>query len=80
MYAIRSYYEYVENPYCRLDTDAGPQVVEYLVDLKKADTFIAFELGYKVQLMAMERDIRIVLLADHLVRPKELTDRILAKR
>ena len=64
--------EFVVNPYCELKTGIGKGIKELLIAKYNVDTFIAYELGLKLQQLANDHDIQIILLHEKNKTLKEL--------
>lgn len=54
--------ELVPNPCLGMSTQAGKCSLLYLISRKTVDSIIAYELGHKVQQIANENNIRLILI------------------
>ncbi len=68
--------EIIENPYAEQLAGAGKSIFDLLVLKKKVSVFIAFELGIKVQQLANENKIQLILINSKEQRLKEITNLI----
>ncbi len=55
-------FELMPNPCLGMTTQAGKCSLLYLISRQEVDTIIAYELGYKVQQIANENKIRLILI------------------
>lgn len=51
----------VENPFKDMTKGVGVKLFEWLVDTHKVNALLAFEMGYKVQQMASEANLQIII-------------------
>lgn len=54
--------EFVANPHLCKQTKTGVHVFELLVENNKADTFLAFELGLRIQQMAVKKNLQLIII------------------
>lgn len=52
----------VENPYDEMKNGVGKNIVGFLSEQHSVGTFAAFEFGLKVQQLALEKNIRLVMI------------------
>lgn len=55
-------YEIIESPFAKDQKNVGKNVFTFLIEEKKVDTFIAFELGLKVQQLTTKKKIQLIIL------------------
>ncbi|MBN1952496.1 MAG: NifB/NifX family molybdenum-iron cluster-binding protein [Bacteroidales bacterium] len=53
--------ETIRNPYAEEKVMAGSRIFNMLINEMKVDTFMAFELGLKVQQMAVKNKIQLII-------------------
>jgi len=63
--------EFIENPFYKLEKGAGKKIVELLIDTHNVSAFVAYELGLKVQQIAIKKNISLVMISEH---HKQLND------
>ncbi len=54
--------EIISNPYINEQLGAGKKLVQHLIQEYKIDTIIAFELGLKVQQMAADNKLQLIII------------------
>lgn len=62
LYKEEKQFEIIENPFTNDQTQVGKNIFNLLTKEKRASIFIAYELGLKVQQMATNRSIQLVIL------------------
>lgn len=55
-------YEFIENPFHQRQEHVGRKVLEFLVNEKKINSLLAFELGLKVQQIAIELKLQLIII------------------
>lgn len=64
--------EVIENPFADLKLGVGKKLLEFLTVQYKVNTLIAFELGLKVQQMANEANLQLIVLSEKRQTLKQL--------
>ena len=66
--------ELVENPFKNLNQGVGNQLLPWLLSEYGVDTLLAFELGLKVQQIANERRVQLIIISEKKQILKQLLD------
>lgn len=65
-------YEIIENPYKELKLGVGKKLLKLLAEQHQVSTLVAFELGLKVQQMANESKLQLIVLSEKRQTLKQL--------
>lgn len=65
-------YEYMENPYKDLSMGVGKKLLNLLVEEHEINILLAFELGLKVQQMATEANLQLIIINEKRQTLKQL--------
>jgi predicted Fe-Mo cluster-binding NifX family protein len=66
--------EFFQNPCSDMSLKTGKCIMDFLVDNKKIDTLLAFELGLRVQQIAKKNDLQMILINEQKRTLKELLE------
>lgn len=64
--------EVIENPYCDVNMGVGKKLLNWLLTEHKVDTLIAFELGLKVQQLANQFQLQLIIINEKKRNLKQL--------
>jgi predicted Fe-Mo cluster-binding NifX family protein len=64
--------EMIENPFAGVSKGAGIKLIDFLVKEYRMNKIIAFELGLKVQQMATEKEIQLIIITGKIRQLKQL--------
>ena len=64
--------EYVENPYLTLNRGVGNKLLNWLLSEYRVDAVLAFELGLKVQQIANEHHMQLIIISEKKQSLKQL--------
>lgn len=65
-------FELIENPFAELSMGVGKKLLSLLVEDYKIDSLLAFELGLKVQQMATEANLQLIIISEKRQTLKQL--------
>ena len=64
--------ELIDNPFKDLSMGVGKKLLNFLIESHKVDTLLAFELGLKVQQMATETNLQLIIISEKRQTLKQL--------
>lgn len=68
--------EFIENPHLDSPIKTGMRVFELLAEINKTDTFLAYELGLRIQQLAVKKKLQLIIINQKNRRLDHITELI----